>query len=239
MIQLENISKTYGANTENKVDALKNVSLKIAPGEFIAIIGPSGSGKSTLMNTLGLLDRATSGKYFLEGKEVSGLSIDELAAIRNRNIGFVFQAFHLLPKTSALENVELPLLYSDRTDISNLAINALKAVGLENRARHRPNELSGGQQQRVAIARALVNEPEIILADEPTGNLDTASSKEIMAIFRKLSAQGKTIIIITHEDSIAANATRILKIVDGHIVSDQQNHSETLRQDHSNGKYLS
>ena len=225
MIQLENISKTYGANTENKVEALKNISLKISAGEFIAIIGPSGSGKSTLMNTLGLLDRSTSGKYMLDGEEVSGLSIDELSAIRNKNIGFVFQAFHLLPKTSALENIELPLLYSDRTDISHLAVNALKAVGLENRAKHHPNELSGGQQQRVAIARALVNEPEIILADEPTGNLDTASSKEIMDIFRKLSAQGKTIIIITHEDSIAANATRILKIVDGQIVSDQLNHN--------------
>ncbi|MBL4658381.1 MAG: ABC transporter ATP-binding protein [Flavobacteriales bacterium] len=223
MIQLENISKTYGANTENQVDALKNISLKIMPGEFIAIIGPSGSGKSTLMNTLGLLDRATSGQYLLDGKEVSGLSVDELSKIRNKSIGFVFQAFHLLPKTSAVENIELPLLYSDRADISNLALNALKAVGLEDRAKHYPNELSGGQQQRVAIARALVNEPEIILADEPTGNLDTESSQEIMDIFRKLSAQGKTIIIITHEDSIAAHATRILKIVDGQIVSDQKN----------------
>jgi len=227
MIQLENISKIYGANTENRVDALKNISLKIAPGEFIAIIGRSGSGKSTLMNILGLLDRPTSGKYHFEGKEVSRLPIDELAAIRNKKIGFVFQAFHLLPKTSAIENVELPLLYSDRTDISNLALNALKAVGLENRAKHNPDELSGGQQQRVAIARALVNEPEIILADEPTGNLDTTSSKEILDIFRKLSAQGKTIIIITHEEEIAANASRVLKIVDGQIDSDQENRNKT------------
>ncbi|MBL4656338.1 MAG: ABC transporter ATP-binding protein [Bacteroidia bacterium] len=227
MIQLENISKIYGANTENRVDALKNISLKIAPGEFIAIIGRSGSGKSTLMNILGLLDRPTSGKYHFEGKEVSKLPIDELAAIRNKKIGFVFQAFHLLPKTSAIENVELPLLYSDRTDISNLALNALKAVGLENRAKHNPDELSGGQQQRVAIARALVNEPEIILADEPTGNLDTTSSKEILDIFRKLSAQGKTIIIITHEEEIAANASRVLKIVDGQIDSDQENRNKT------------
>ena len=220
MIKLKNVTKIYNEGKENEVYGLKDVSLEINQGEFVSIIGPSGSGKSTLMNILGLLDTPTAGKYILDDKPVDGLSIDELAAVRNQKIGFVFQQFHLLDKTTAAENVELPLIYSDKDNIRKLALGALESVGLADRTEHFPNELSGGQQQRVAIARALVNDPEIILADEPTGNLDSESSNEILTILKRLNEQGRTIIIITHEESIAAQTNRILKIVDG-VVTEQ------------------
>jgi len=221
MLQLQHVSKRYQKDRQAVVNALQDVSLDIRQGEFVAISGPSGSGKSTLMNILGLLDQPTTGTYIIDGREIENLDADELAKLRNRKIGFVFQSFHLLPRTTALENVELPLLYSDRPDFGDRALKALNAVGLENRAKHFPGELSGGQQQRVAIARALVNEPEIILADEPTGNLDSASGKEIMSIFKELNQSGKTIIFITHDREIAQNALRVLDIVDGKIVSDR------------------
>jgi putative ABC transport system ATP-binding protein len=193
------------------------MNLEIKNGEFVAIVGPSGSGKSTLMNIIGLLDVPDSGSYILNGKEVAKLSLDELAEIRNQKIGFVFQQFHLLPKTTAKENVEIPLIYSDKKDITGLAVSALKLVGLEERINHVSTELSGGQQQRVAIARALVNDPELILADEPTGNLDSKSGLEIMSIFQKLNRSGKTIVLITHDQKIAEHANRVVKIVDGKI----------------------
>lgn len=220
MLQLQNVSKRYQKDQQAVVNALQDVSLDIRQGEFVAIVGPSGSGKSTLMNIMGLLDQPTTGSYKIDDREVENLDADELAKLRNRKIGFVFQSFHLLPRTTALENVELPLVYSDRPDFGDRAFQALKAVGLEDRAKHYPGELSGGQQQRVAIARALVNEPEIILADEPTGNLDTASGKEIVSIFKELNRSGKTIILITHDREVARNAGRVLDIVDGKIVSD-------------------
>ncbi len=223
MIQLQNVSKLYRKSEKNEVRALQDVSLTIQKSEFVAIEGPSGSGKSTLMNIMGLLDRPTGGSYTLDNRGVGELSADESAKIRNRTIGFVFQTFHLLPRTSAVENVELPLVYSDRSDTRNLALRALQEVGLEDRVQHYPGELSGGQQQRVAIARALVNQPEIILADEPTGNLDSASGEEIMSIFRELNRQGKTIILITHDGNIAKYANRRVKIEDGRIVSDESN----------------
>jgi putative ABC transport system ATP-binding protein len=222
MIELKNVSKTYQKNGTAVVQALKSVDLTLEKGEFAAVIGPSGSGKSTLMNIMGLLDQPTSGSYLLEGKDVSDLETDNLAKLRNRKIGFVFQSFHLLPRTSARENVELPLVYSDRSDFGTLAVEALKAVGLEERVNHSPAELSGGEQQRVAIARALVNNPEIILADEPTGNLDSDSSAEIMSILQELNRQGKTIVVITHDQDIAAYAGRIVKIVDGEITAIEQ-----------------
>ncbi|HLF19296.1 MAG TPA: ABC transporter ATP-binding protein [Bacteroidota bacterium] len=220
MIQLKNISKIYGVNGSQQVKALDNASLTIEKGEFVAIIGASGSGKSTMMNILGLLDRPTSGEYDLEGTEVSTLTDDEQAKIRNGKIGFVFQKFHLLPKTTAVENVELPLIYSDRKDIRNLAREALGKVGLSNRSSHRTNELSGGQQQRVAIARALVNEPEVILADEPTGNLDSKSGLEVVGVFQDLNRSGKTIILITHSSDVAEHANRVIRIHDGKITED-------------------
>ena len=217
MIQLKNVSKTYSNNGQKPVFALKNANLLIKKGEFVAIIGPSGSGKSSMMNILGMLDRPSEGEYYFENKEVNALCEDELAAIRNSKIGFVFQRFHLLPKTTALENVELPLLYSDHKNIRKLAMEALKRVGLSDRATHRANELSGGQQQRVAIARALVNEPDIIFADEPTGNLDAASGKEIINIFQSLNDAGKTIVLITHDPNVAICAKRTVRIQDGMI----------------------
>lgn len=219
MLQLQNVSKRYRKDQQAVVHALLDISLDIRQGEFVAIVGPSGSGKSTLMNIMGLLDRPTEGTYKIDNREVENLNHDELAKLRNRKIGFVFQSFHLLPRTTARENVELPLVYSDRREIGDRAATALKAVGLENRAKHYPGELSGGQQQRVAIARALVNEPEIILADEPTGNLDSASGQEIVSIFKELNRSGKTIILITHDREIARNASRVVDIVDGKIVS--------------------
>jgi len=220
MIQLQKVTKIYRKNENAVVHALQDISLSIQPGEFVAIIGPSGSGKSTLMNIIGLLDRPTSGSYFLDDRLVSGLSIDELAKIRNQKVGFVFQSFHLLARTSALENVELPLIYSDRSDFAELAKKALKAVGLEDRVHHDPSELSGGEQQRVAIARALVNDPEIIFADEPTGNLDSRSGMEIISIFQDLNKNGRTIVLITHDQNIADHAQRIIHIADGKIAND-------------------
>jgi len=217
MIELVELNKTYKRENSVEIRAVDNASLKILEGEFVAIVGPSGSGKSTLMNVIGLLDTPDSGSYTIDGKSVANLSIDELAEIRNKKIGFVFQKFHLLPKTSAKENVEIPLLYSKRKKISGLAEKSLEAVGLSDRMNHLPSELSGGQQQRVAIARALVNDPEIILADEPTGNLDSKSSTEIIEVFKSLNKKGKTIVLITHDEAIANNANRILKIVDGKV----------------------
>jgi len=219
-IALEGVNKTYRKGAE-EVRALADVSLKVEAGEFLAVIGPSGSGKSTLMNILGLLDRPDTGSYELDGGNVDGFTQDDLARIRNEKIGFVFQTFHLLPRTTAIENVELPLIYSTRADITALGERALEAVGLKDRAKHLPSELSGGEQQRVAIARALVNDPEVILADEPTGNLDSRAGLEVMAIFQELNRQGKTIVLITHDEAIAAVASRVLEIVDGRIVSDR------------------
>ncbi len=222
MIELANSSRKYSKSGGGGVQALRSANLSIAPGEFVAIMGPSGSGKSTLMNILGLLDRADTGTYRLAGREVGQLSVDELAEVRNQCIGFVFQSFHLLPRTTALENVELPLVYAKGGRIHRKAEEALERVGLQDRSSHFPSELSGGQQQRVAIARALVNDPDVILADEPTGNLDSASSDEIMAIFNDLNQQGKTVVLITHEPDIAEYAGRIIRIVDGEIISDEK-----------------
>jgi putative ABC transport system ATP-binding protein len=227
LIALQQLTKTYtlGANT---VHALRGVSLDIDRGELVAITGPSGSGKSTMMHILGCLDRPTSGTYRLDGHDVSSLSRDALADIRNRQIGFVFQGFHLLPRTTALENVEMPLLYSrpviPAAERRARALNALTTMGLADRADHHPSQLSGGQQQRVAIARALVNNPSLILADEPTGNLDTATSAEVMTTLQQLRADsGITIVLITHEPDIAAYGTRIIAVRDGHVVSDKAN----------------
>jgi len=223
-IDLKGVNKTYRKGSE-EVRALVDVSLSVEPGEFLAVIGPSGSGKSTLMNILGLLDRPDSGVHRLDGADVDGFTSDELARVRNERMGFVFQSFHLLPRTTAVENVELPLIYSTRADITGLGERALEAVGLKHRAKYVPSELSGGQQQRVAIARALVNEPEIILADEPTGNLDSQAGQEVMAVFQDLHRKGKTIVLITHDQNIAAAAHRMVEIVDGRIVSDRPQES--------------
>ncbi len=223
IITTQNISKIYGEGT-NQTMALDGVNLKIASGEFVAIIGPSGSGKSTLMHILGCLDRPTGGKYFLEGKLVSALSENELARIRNEQIGFVFQSFNLLPRTKSINNVLLPLIYSKvkAGERENRAKIMLEAVGLEDKLDSLPNQLSGGQQQRVAIARALVNEPVVIFADEPTGNLDSRASREIIEIFKKLNRGGRTIVMITHEAEVAKQAKRIIAIRDGKIVSDRK-----------------
>ena len=223
IIQAKGINKIYNQSKTSEVVAVRDVSLEIQKGEFVAIMGASGSGKSTLMNILGCLDRPTKGIMILDGAEVSRLDDEELAKVRNKKIGFVFQMFNLLPRTNALENVELPLIYSDRPNLSRLARQALEAVGLKDRAHHYPSELSGGEQQRVAIARALVNEPEIIFADEPTGNLDSRSSYEIISLFQKLNEQAKTIVLVTHELDIAEHARRIIKIYDGQIVDDRVN----------------
>ena len=225
IIKAEKLSKIYKKGESDDVFALRDVSLEIHKGELIAIMGASGSGKSTLMNILGCLDKPTEGTLFFEEKEVSKLDDKALASVRNKKIGFVFQSFNLLARTSALENVELPLIYSDKTNITNLAKDALEAVGLKDRIYHHPGELSGGQQQRVAIARALVNDPDVIFADEPTGNLDTKSSYEIITLFQKLNEDGRTIVLITHEQLIAEHAKRIIKISDGKIVSDELNNS--------------
>ncbi len=223
MIQLKNVSRIYDKEGQRQVSALDEVNISIVKGEFVAIIGASGSGKSTMMNIMGLLDRPSEGAYYLENKEVNELSDGKLAEIRNKKIGFVFQSFNLLPKTSAIENVELPLIYSDRKETKGLAVEALKKVGLGERLSHKPNELSGGEQQRVAIARALVNEPEIIFADEPTGNLDSKSGTEVMKLFKQLNTEGKTLVLITHDNEIAAEAKRVIRILDGKIVEDTLN----------------
>lgn len=221
IIKTENIVKKYIMGDE-ELYALKDISITINRNEYVAIMGPSGSGKSTLMNILGCLDSPTSGRYELAGTNVSELDDAELAAIRNKEIGFVFQTFNLLPRSNALHNVELPLVYAGkpRSERIELAVEALKKVGLEDRMKHKPNELSGGQRQRVAIARALVNNPSILLADEPTGNLDSKTGDEIMELFDKLHESGNTIIVVTHEDFIAEHSHRIVKLRDGLIESD-------------------
>lgn len=221
LIEVKNLMKIYNPG-ENEVRALNDVSLQISRGEFVAVIGQSGSGKSTFMNMLGCLDVPTSGSYYLNGKDVAGLSDDELSEIRNKEIGFIFQGFNLIPNLTALENVELPLIYRNvpAAERRELSIASLKKVGLQNRMDHKPSEMSGGQQQRVAIARALAAAPPVILADEPTGNLDSASSKEIMQILKSLHEEGRTVILITHDNKIAASAKRVIRIMDGKIVSD-------------------
>ena len=224
VIKLEDIHKTYHTG-EVDVHAVRGVSLEILPGEFVAIMGASGSGKSTLMNIIGCLDRPTGGHYGLDGMDISTLNRDELADIRNQKIGFVFQGFNLLSRTSALENVEMPMLYSHRhvpaSEQRECALRALELVGLATRADHHPNQLSGGQQQRVAIARALVNQPALLLADEPTGNLDSQTSIEIMGVFQNLNDQGITIIMVTHELDIARYTKRTVVLRDGQIVTDE------------------
>lgn len=223
LIQLKDIMKTYVMG-DSTVHALDHVDLLVENGEFMAIMGASGSGKSTMMNILGCLDRPTSGEYFLEGKEIAGYSDDELAKTRNSKIGFIFQNFHLLPKLTAQANVALPLIYAGVNEEERMerARKALEAVGLGKRLEHRPNEMSGGQRQRVAIARALVNNPAIIMADEPTGNLDTKSSYEIMDIFKALNADGKTVVMVTHEPDIGEQTKRIVVMRDGKVLSDER-----------------
>jgi putative ABC transport system ATP-binding protein len=229
MLKLSNISKIYETG-DVKTIALENIDMEIKDGEFVAIVGPSGSGKSTLMHILGLLDKPTSGSYKLDGGEVSNLTENELASVRNKKIGFVFQSFNLLARTSALKNVMLPMLYAaiPKAERPERAKKLLELVELGDRINHTPAQLSGGQQQRVAIARSLANDPPMILADEPTGNLATHQSEEIMGIFTKLNHEGKTIIMITHEPSVAAYAHRVITIKDGHMVSDEKSSKKTL-----------
>src|SRR5215470_1556340 len=224
LIDIRDITKVYDMG-EERVRALDGVTLSVAKGEYIAIMGPSGSGKSTLMNLIGCLDTPTAGSYVLNGREVAKMTDDELAAIRNQEIGFVFQTFNLLPRTTALQQVELPLVYSGvpRKDRRDRARAALDAVGLTERMHHHPSELSGGQRQRVAVARALINDPSILLADEPTGNLDSQTGAEIMALFDELNRRGNTIVLVTHEEDIAAHARRIVRLKDGKITDDAPN----------------
>lgn len=228
VVKLENYSKTYQTG-EFEVHAVRGISMEVMPGEFVAIMGASGSGKSTLMNTLGCLDRPTGGKYLLDGVDIGTLDRDSLADLRNQKIGFVFQGFNLLSRTTAIENVELPMLYArpghNSQEQRSRATKALNLVGLAERIHHHPSQLSGGQQQRVAIARALVNEPKLLLADEPTGNLDTHTSIEIMGIFQDLNRQGMTIIMVTHELDIASYCLRQVVMRDGRIISDQPVHN--------------
>ena len=226
IIQTTNISRRYVMG-EEIIQALKDVTISVNKGEYVAFMGPSGSGKSTLMNIVGCLDTPTSGRYILNNQDVSEMTENELATVRNKEIGFVFQTFNLLPRQSSLENVALPLIYAgyNKADRIEKAMIALKGVGLENRAGHKPNELSGGQRQRVAIARALVNDPSILLADEPTGNLDSKTSYEIMDLFDQLYSKGNTIVMVTHEDDIAQYAHRIVRLRDGLVESDKINNN--------------
>jgi putative ABC transport system ATP-binding protein len=217
MIKMDGVQKTYRVG-DVEVPAVRGISLHIRKGEFVAIMGPSGCGKSTLMNLMGCLDTPSAGSYLLDGQEVAGLDDDALSTIRNRKIGFVFQSFNLLPRATALENVELPLIYRDEGGIKGKAAAALASVGLADRAQHKPTELSGGQQQRVATARALVTNPAILMADEPTGNLDTKASEEVMTLFHELQRHGRTIVLVTHEPDIAAHAQRVIHLKDGQVV---------------------
>jgi putative ABC transport system ATP-binding protein len=227
LISFKDVHKNYDMG-QAQVKALDGITLEIEKGAYVAVMGPSGSGKSTLMNLIGCLDSPTAGSYRLKGQEIGTLGDDELARIRNREIGFIFQTFNLLPRTDALQNVELPLIYSgiSRRERHERAKRALEAVGLADRMHHRPNEMSGGQRQRVAIARALVNTPSILLADEPTGNLDSRTGEEIMALIDRLHAEGNTLILVTHEDELARRAERVIRLRDGQIVSDSLNHPE-------------
>lgn len=222
MLEVQNLKKRYQMG-DVCVEALKGVSFRIDRGEFVAIMGPSGSGKSTLMHLLGCLDQPSEGVYLLEGEDVARITANQLAEIRNKRIGFVFQSFNLLPRMTIIKNVEVPLIYAGVSGAKRhkMAKDALERVGLGNRLHHRPNEISGGQKQRVAIARALINNPSIILADEPTGNLDSKTGEEIMALFHELNQQGHTIVLVTHEDEIARNARRVISIRDGQITSDE------------------
>lgn len=223
MLHIEGLTKQYMTD-EVELFALNNINVHVSKGEFVAIVGPSGSGKSTFMNMLGCLDRPTSGSYVLDGIEVTRLKDKELAGVRNQKIGFVFQSFHLLPRATSLRNVEIPMLYAGvgMTERKKRATVALQRVGLGQRMGHKPSQLSGGQRQRVAIARALVNQPSIVLADEPTGNLDSRSSMEVMSIFQELHAQGVTILLVTHEADIAQHAERVITFKDGYIIKDEQ-----------------
>jgi putative ABC transport system ATP-binding protein len=231
LIDIRDITKFYDMG-EERVRALDGVSLGVERGEYVAVMGPSGSGKSTLMNLVGCLDTPTSGSYILNGREVARMTDDELAQIRNQEIGFVFQTFNLLPRTNALQQVELPLVYTGvpKKERHERAVKALEAVGLGDRMGHHPNELSGGQRQRVAVARALINNPSILLADEPTGNLDSQTGAEIMALFDELNSRGNTIILVTHEEDIAAHARRIVRLRDGKIREDRGNEDRTARE---------
>ncbi|MDO6389686.1 ABC transporter ATP-binding protein [Pontibacter sp. BT731] len=228
IIETHDISKVYRMGSET-IHALKSVSIRIERGEYVAFMGPSGSGKSTLMNIIGCLDTPSGGQYVLNGNDVSNMTDNELAEVRNKEIGFVFQTFNLLPRQSSLENVALPLIYAgyNKSTREEKAQKALESVGLGNRGKHKPNELSGGQRQRVAIARALINNPSIILADEPTGNLDTKTSYEIMELFENLHAKGNTIIMVTHEEDIAKYAHRIVRLRDGLVETDEMNQDVT------------
>ncbi|HEX3465202.1 MAG TPA: ABC transporter ATP-binding protein [Candidatus Elarobacter sp.] len=224
VVDVRALRKVYPLDGGEDVVALRGVDLTIDPGEFVAVMGPSGSGKSTFMHIVGLLDRPTSGEYRFAGNEVSALGADALADLRSRALGFVFQAYNLLPRTTAIENVELPMVYAGVPAATRrkAALEALDAVGLAKYAQHQPNQLSGGQQQRVAIARSIVNQPQLILADEPTGALDTASSEDVMALFRRLNEErGMTVMLVTHEPDVAAHARRLVSFRDGHIVSDE------------------
>jgi putative ABC transport system ATP-binding protein len=231
IISLKNIRRSYQIGEET-IHALSDLSLSIAKNEYVALMGPSGSGKSTLMNIIGCLDTPSSGEYVLNGQSVANMSDNELAAVRNKEIGFVFQTFNLLPRASTLENVALPLVYAgfSKADRDKRALEVLESVGLGNRVKHKPNELSGGQRQRVAVARALVNHPSIILADEPTGNLDSKTSVEIMGLFEEIHKLGNTVVLVTHEEDIALHAHRIVRLKDGKVESDQANPNITTYQ---------